>query len=210
MELILASGSPRRQELLKMLGIPFTVVVSETEEETGCSDPARVTEELSRRKAEAAAEQIEEGVVIGADTVVACQGTILGKPRDAAMATDMLSSLRGREHMVYTGVTVLVKKGPDRKTITFSEGTGVRIAPMTDREIADYIATGEPYDKAGGYGIQGTFGKFVEGIHGDYYNVVGLPLHRLYEALKTVRKDLQESGQEPAGRADPHGGLSCG
>ena len=127
---------------------------------------------------------LEEGIIIGADTVVSIDGKILGKPADTEEAREMIYKLQGKSHMVYTGVTVIAKSGDMVSASSFAEGTKVNVAPMTENEIEAYISTDEPYDKAGAYGIQGLFGKFIEGIKGDYFNVVGLPVHRLYEELK--------------------------
>lgn len=157
------------------------------------TDPAAVTEELSRQKAEAVAEELlsaSDGlsgdfwIVLGADTVVALDGKILGKPEDRADAVRMIHSLQGRSHEVYTGVTLISKDEKGVQRHTFSVGTKVTVAPMTDEEIEWYVDTGECMDKAGAYGIQGTFGCFIEGIEGDYSNVVGLPVHAVYQALK--------------------------
>ncbi len=186
MNLILASNSPRRRELMELLDIPFSVMASGAQEIVTGSDPAGVTEELSCQKARWVSERVKEGLIVGADTVVAVQGRILGKPRDREEAREMINSLQGREHMVYTGVTLLRKRGDETEIDTFSQGTRVRVMSMTGEEIEEYIATDEPYDKAGGYGIQGKFGKYIEGIRGDYYNVVGLPVNRLYRALKKM------------------------
>lgn len=170
---------------MELIGFPFEVKVSDAEEIISSSDPAEVTEELSRQKAEAVAAGLaaEEFVIIGADTVVALDNRILGKPGDRDEARAMIRSLQGRSHMVYTGVTLLTKDQQGMKHETFSEGTRVIVAAMTDEEIENYIATEEPYDKAGGYGIQGIFARFIEGIRGDYYNVMGLPVHQLYARL---------------------------
>ena len=186
-KIILASQSPRRRELMEMLGLPFEVMVSEAEEKITGTDPAAVTEELSARKAAAVAAEIQEGIVIGADTVVALQGRILGKPADRAGAEAMILSLQGQSHMVYTGVTLIRKRDGHTEARTFSEGTRVHVAAMSDSEIQAYLDTDEPYDKAGAYGIQGIFGKHIAGIEGDFYNVVGLPVHRLYQELKKLR-----------------------
>ena len=182
--MILASGSPRRKELLQMLEVPFEVLVSDTEEVITKNEPAEVTKELSYQKAMAVAGHVEEGIIIGADTVVSIDGKILGKPADTEEAREMIYKLQGKSHMVYTGVTVIAKSGDMVSASSFAEGTKVNVAPMTENEIEAYISTDEPYDKAGAYGIQGLFGKFIEGIKGDYFNVVGLPVHRLYEELK--------------------------
>lgn len=184
--MILASGSPRRKELLQMLEVPFEVLVSDTEEIITKNEPAEVTKELSYQKAMAVARQVEEGIVIGADTVVSIDGKILGKPADTEEAREMIHKLQGKSHMVYTGVTLIVKSDEMVSASSFAEGTKVNVAPMTEDEIEAYISTSEPYDKAGAYGIQGLFGKFIEGIEGDYFNVVGLPVHRLYEELKKI------------------------
>lgn len=182
--MILASGSPRRKELLQMLEVPFEVLVSDTEEVITKNEPAEVTKELSYQKAMAVAGQVEAGIIIGADTVVSIDGKILGKPADTKEAREMIHRLQGKSHMVYTGVTVIAKSGEMVSASSFAEGTKVNVASMTETEIEAYISTDEPYDKAGAYGIQGLFGKFIEGIEGDYFNVVGLPVHRLYEELK--------------------------
>ncbi len=183
---VLASQSPRRQELLGILGIPFEVIVSDTEEVITQTDPAKVTEELSAQKAGAVADQVEESIIIGADTVVSIEGRILGKPEDEEAAYEMINSLQGKSHMVYTGVTIIVKGKEIEHIHTFSEGTKVKVSKMSEKEIYEYIHTEEPYDKAGAYGIQGMFGKFIKGIEGDYYNVVGLPINHLYEELKKI------------------------
>ena len=193
-KIILASGSPRRRELLAMLGVPFIIKTSDAEEVMTGTDPSEVTEELSRQKAEAVVAdhmpcaETKGGsfIIIGADTVVSVDGRILGKPENREMAKEMISDLQGRSHMVYTGVTLLRIHDDEKEYVTFSEGTRVNVAPMSESEILSYIDTDEPYDKAGGYGIQGIFAKYIEGIEGDYFNVVGLPVHRLYEALKEM------------------------
>lgn len=190
MRIILASQSPRRRELLEMLGYPFEVKVSEAEEKITSTNPAQVTEELSCQKAETVAEMIQEGLVIGADTVVSQDNKILGKPMDRQDAREMIQILQGRNHKVYTGVTVIERKaGREVRRVTFSEETIVKVASMTSKEVEQYISLPEPYDKAGGYGIQGTFAKYIQGIEGDYFNVVGLPIHRLYKVLKELIVD---------------------
>lgn len=176
---------------MELIGFPFMVRVSDMEETITSHDPAAVTEELSWQKAHAVAADLsdeEEVIVIGADTVVAVGEEILGKPGDKDEARSMIRMIQGRDHMVYTGVTILVKSAVQRERCeTFSEGTGVIVAPMSEGEIEAYINTEEPYDKAGAYGIQGSFAKFIQGIRGDYYNVMGLPVHRLYDSLKNLR-----------------------
>lgn len=188
-QIILASQSPRRRELMELIGFPFSVRVSDGEETITSHDPAAVTEELSWQKAQAVAAELDDAqeiIVIGADTVVSVEGQILGKPASKDEARSMIRMLQGRDHMVYTGVTILGRSAVHGdRCETFSEGTRVTVAPMCDSEIESYISTEEPYDKAGAYGIQGTFARFIQGISGDYYNVMGLPVHRLYEQLKT-------------------------
>lgn len=185
MRIILASASPRRKELLTQLGVEFEVLISDVEEVITETEPNRVVEELSVQKAEAVFRRTEGDVmVIGADTVVAMDGNILGKPRSEEQAVEMLKRLQAREHCVYTGVTLYVRKGENETRNTFSEGTIVKFYPMTDGEIRRYVETGEPMDKAGAYGIQGLGARFVEKISGDYNNVVGLPISRLYQEIK--------------------------
>ncbi len=186
--IILASGSPRRRELLSMICHDFSVVVSDCEEIVSSAVPEEVTIELSRQKAQAVAAGRACAVVIGADTVVSIDGEILGKPRDREDACRMLRLLSGKTHQVSTGVT-LIQTGPDADAkweSSFCETTLVHVAPLSEREIVSYLDTDEPYDKAGAYGIQGVFGKYISGIEGDYNNVVGLPVHRLYEEWKKI------------------------
>ena len=187
LRLVLASKSPRRKELLQLLGLPFEVIVSEEEEIITSTNPAKVTEELACQKAAAVADLLDGGIVIGADTVVAADGKILGKPKDRAEARAMITMLQARSHMVYTGVC-LVDSADREHSLCFLTGTKVNVAPMTEEEVEEYIRTEEPYDKAGGYGIQGLFAKYIEGVEGDYFTVVGLPVHALYEALKVFAK----------------------
>ena len=182
MAVILASQSPRRRELLGRMGIDdFLVRPAQGEEvfEPGLS-PAELVEHLSRQKAaEVAAGASPEDLVIAADTVVSIDGRVLGKPHSQEEAFSMLSTLTGREHTVYTGVTDC----QGGVSITEHEATDVRFRPLTPEEIRSYIATGEPMDKAGAYGIQEYGSLLVEGIQGDYFNVVGLPICRLGRIL---------------------------
>ena len=181
-KIILASNSPRRRELLGQIGVTdFKVSAPNVDEsvEDGLS-PARIVEELSLRKARAAAKKAGPGdLIIAADTVVALDGAVLGKPRNEAGAFAMLSALSGREHHVYTGVTVL----QGERAVTEHEETAVAFRALSPGEIRGYIATGEPMDKAGAYGIQGLGALLVSGIRGDYCNVVGLPVFRLGRML---------------------------
>ena len=179
--IILASGSPRRKEILGELGVKFEVVVADTDESSSERDPQKFTEELARRKGLAVYQKLKsEGrdggaVIISADTVVCRDGVILGKPTDERDAADMIRSLAGREHTVISGVAVTV--GGVAKSA--SSVTRVRVGKISEEEIADYVASGEPMDKAGAYGIQGKFSLWVEGIDGCYFGVVGLPVNVL-------------------------------
>ena len=208
--LVLASASPRRRELLSQIGLEFTVMPSTKEENAKTTEAGALVQELSRQKAvdiweqlsggqgqnpDADQEQISEEtqepnlngkrqpelLVIGADTVVCCEGKILGKPHSREAAAEMLTALQGRSHEVYTGVTLYSQS----ETVTFFECTQVEFYPMTEVEISEYIDSKEPMDKAGAYGVQGLGARFVKGIRGDYNNVVGLPVGRLYQELKS-------------------------
>ena len=185
--IILASASPRRRELLERAGIPFTVFPGQGEEQITVSDPAEVVEELSEQKAREVFLETEGDIlVIGADTVVAVNGKILGKPKDQEEARQMLRSIQGGSHEVYTGVTLLDREEGQERQRTFHVMTKVVFYPMSEEEIQRYVDTKEPMDKAGAYGIQGKAGIFVREIHGDYNNVVGLPAARLYQELKEM------------------------
>ena len=208
--LVLASASPRRRELLSQIGLEFTVMPSTKEENAKTTEAGALVQELSHQKAVDIWEQLSGGqgqnpdtdqeqiseetqepnlngkrqpelLVIGADTVVYCEGKILGKPHSREAAAEMLTALQGRSHEVYTGVTLYSQS----ETVTFFECTQVEFYPMTEAEIFDYIDSKEPMDKAGAYGIQGLGARFVKGIRGDYNNVVGLPVGRLYQELKS-------------------------
>ena len=182
--IVLASASPRRKELLEQIGLEFEICPAKGEEVITAGSVDGAVLELSRQKAEEVAAGI---LVIGADTVVACDGNILGKPRDEADAAHMLSMLSGHTHSVYTGVTlVFIDKNGRTGETSFYEKTDVCMYPLDDAEIRRYIAGGEPMDKAGSYGIQGQAAAFVKEIHGDYNNVVGLPVGRLYQELKKL------------------------
>ena len=188
MNIILASNSPRRRELLGQMGIERFHIISPDVDETVAAglSPARIVEELSLRKAGA------EDLIIAADTVVALDGAVLGKPRGGDEAFAMLSALSGREHHVYTGVTVL--RGG--RAVTEHEETAVTFRPLEPGEIRGYIATGEPMDKAGAYGIQGLGALLVSGIRGDYCNVVGLPVFRLGRILARCGVDLLQGKEQ--------------
>ncbi len=182
---ILASGSPRRKELLSQAGFSYHVMVSDIEEVITETNPAKVVMSLSSQKASDVAEKCLDGIIIGADTVVAMEGVILGKPKDEKDAFLMLKRLSGTIHSVFTGVCIICKKEGqivDKKV--FYEETKVTMYPLEEEEILDYIASKEPMDKAGAYAIQGKAGIFIKEIKGDYYNVVGLPIGRLVQELK--------------------------
>ena len=184
--IILASKSPRRKELLGKIGLEFDIIPAKGEEVVTKNLPWEVVEELSVQKAKEIADmQTEECIVIGSDTIVAKGEKIMGKPKDEADAYQMLSEIAGDVHQVYTGVT-LIRTGKELKVITFAEKTDVHLYPMSDEEIYAYIATKDPMDKAGAYGIQGDFAIHVKGIEGDYYNVVGLPIGKVYQELKQL------------------------
>ncbi|PEP62854.1 MULTISPECIES: Maf family protein [Bacillus] len=189
-KLILASGSPRRKELLELAGVPFEIVVSEIEETIGAySSPADIVMSLALQKASAVVENHEDSVVLGADTIVTYESRILGKPKDEAEAKEILQLLSGKTHEVYTGVALISKE----KTVTFYERTEVTFWELTEEEIDAYIATKEPLDKAGSYGIQGKGSIFVQHIQGDYYSVVGLPIARLVRELKQFDNDASHA-----------------
>lgn len=190
MQLILASASPRRKALLSLFGISFTVRAADIDETIDPEKPpfdevARV----SRSKA-LAVSRGEEDIVIAADTIVVCQGKVLGKPHSEAEAASMLRLLSGRDHQVMTGCTILFG---DRAE-TFTEVTNLHFRPLSEKEIQKYVQSGEPMDKAGAYGIQGGAALFCEKLEGDYYNVMGLPVCRLYETLcRTVPEVMEDT-----------------
>ena len=186
MQLILASQSPRRKDLLGLFHIPFAVRVAdidETMDET--KPPFDEVARVSRLKAEAV-EREKDDVVIAADTIVVCEGKVLGKPRTEADAKEMLALLSGRDHQVMTGMTVL--RG--ETALTCTEVTDIHFRELSRREIDAYVASGEPMDKAGSYGIQGGAALFVDKLVGDYYNVMGLPVCRLWQLLAQIAPEL--------------------
>ena len=189
MKLILASASPRRKELLAKTGLSFDIIPARGEEKITKKIPAEVVMELSQQKAgEIAAQQTEDCIIIGADTIVAKGDTIMGKPTDEAAAYRMLESISDDCHQVYTGVTI-IRTGEYPASITFAEKTDVYLYPISEQDLHAYIASGDPMDKAGAYGIQGDFAGHVKGIDGDYYNAVGLPIGRVYQELKKLMKN---------------------
>lgn len=186
MNLILASQSPRRKELLSLFGIPFTVRVADIDETMDFSRPAfDEVARVSRCKA-LAIPRGPEDVVVAADTIVVVEGRVLGKPRDAGEARQMLQMLSGRDHQVMTGVTVLC----GHREAVFTEVTDLHFRPLTQSEICRYVESGEPMDKAGAYGIQGGAALFCEKMTGDYYNVMGLPVCRLGQVLKELAPQI--------------------
>ena len=188
MQLILASQSPRRKELLGLFHIPFTVRVADIDETMDSGkDPYDEVARVSRLKALAVPRNAGD-VVVAADTIVVCEGKVLGKPHTEAEAVQMLSLLSGRDHQVMTGMTVLA--GDLLQSIT--EVTDLHFRPLSQKEIAAYVASGEPMDKAGAYGIQGGAALFCEKMVGDYYNVMGLPVCRLWQILKNTAPQLME------------------
>ncbi len=204
-QIILASASPRRKALLEQIGMEFEICPAKGEEVITESRPDAVVSELSRQKAEEVAAGVltyneqhpdlatqQDILVIGADTVVAYGDEILGKPKDEEDAGRMLTLLQGNTHSVYTGITlVFIDKSGRTGEYCFFEKTDVTMYPMDEDEINRYIATGEPMDKAGSYGIQGRCAIYIKQIEGDYNNVVGLPVARLYQELRRVGYDLK-------------------
>lgn len=183
-KIVLASASPRRRELLSQIGIPFEVVPGDIDEENTelSGTPGQKAEQLAHMKAANVAARLESGLVLGADTIVVCDDEIFGKPADEEDARRMLMKLGGREHQVITGIALV--DASSGKARTAHEITTVRFSELTGREIDVYIASGEPFDKAGAYAIQGRAAIFVESLDGCYSNVVGLPLRRLYCLLR--------------------------
>jgi septum formation protein len=182
--LVLASSSPRRKMLLEQIGLQFEIIPSNIEENFGDSlPPEQVAEQLALLKAQAVADALRDRLILGADTIVVDDRGILGKPKDAAEAYQMLSRLSGNVHRVITGLALIATQSPS-KIVVRHEITSVKFTALTDQEILWYIQTGEPLDKAGAYAIQGKGARLIEWIHGCYNNVVGLPLFLLVNMLK--------------------------
>lgn len=189
--IILASASPRRKELLEQAGFLFSIMPSNAEEKMIEEEPNLIAENLAFQKANDIYQQLKKEnkndfIVIGADTIVHYNGDILGKPEDEQEAFDMLSMLSDRTHQVYTGVCIIYRGKGSKQVEIFSERTDVTFYPLAAFEIKDYIGTGDPLDKAGAYGIQGPFAIHVREINGDYNNVVGLPIAKLYQTMKSM------------------------
>ncbi len=191
--IILASASPRRKEILEQIGLSFDVVPSTSEEIITKSIPRDVVEELAEQKAYEVFNEVDKPcIVIGADTIVVLDETIMGKPKDEKDAYNMLDRLQGNTHTVYTGVCVYIRENEDVKKVLFSEATEVTMYLMTSEQIYNYIDTKEPMDKAGAYGIQGKSAIYIKSISGEYNNVVGLPVARLYNELLIHGVDLKK------------------
>lgn len=191
MKIILASKSPRRKYLLELLNLQFEVQGSDIEETYSYSNPTDIVKYLASIKATDVAQHHNDAIIIGADTIVTLNGEILEKPLDQTHAFEMLKTLSDNTHEVYTGVSIIKKKDAKLEEYVFYEQTKVTFAPLEDEEIHKYIATGSPMDKAGAYGIQDDWGAvFVKRIEGDYYNVVGLPLHSFYQHIKSIEPSL--------------------
>lgn len=193
-KVILASASPRRRELLAQIGMDFKVIISKADENISEPAPEQLVMKLSDIKAMAVYEEHgiedEATIILGADTVVVFDGKVLGKPKDTQQAKEMLSMLSDNTHQVFTGVTILYKKQGELKSETFYDKTTVYTYPISDKEIDQYIMTGEPMDKAGSYGIQGIGAKFIKKIDGDYNNVVGLPVSKIYQKIKEIENEV--------------------
>ena len=191
-QIILASSSPRRRELLEKAGVHFQVMPSQEEEHIEKKEPAQIVENLSWQKAASVASKTgQDVIVIGSDTLVAYEGRVLGKPRDEEEAVETLKLLQGNTHQVYTGVTVIVRDKEEEITKTFSRRTVVTFYPVDEKEIRAYVATGDPMDKAGSYDIRGDFSVYIKEIYGDYNNVVGLPVSMLFWEMKQLGIDLR-------------------
>ncbi len=187
-QIILASASPRRAEIMKQVGFDFRVIPSRIEENFFQSDPLKTATELAFQKAAEVAERFPDHIVIGADTVVYLDDRTLGKPRNETDAAEMLRFLSGKTHQVYTGFAILHRE--KNKRITDVETTHVTFRKLLQEEIDNYIASGAPLDKAGAYGIQDEGAVFVERIDGDFYNVAGLPVTKIYMALQKSFQNL--------------------
>lgn len=185
---ILGSGSPRRKELLEQIGLEFEVITSDCEEQITCTEPSELVQRLAQTKAQAVFDKLpsDEVLVIGADTIVASDGKILGKPSSAEEAVSMIRHLQSNTHQVYTGVCFIWEEQGRVKTHSFYEMTEVEVLPMTEEEIRYYVGLDTCMDKAGAYGIQNEFACYVKGIRGDYNNVVGLPAGRVYQELQRL------------------------
>lgn len=196
-KIILASNSPRRKEILEQVGISFEIIPSTSDEVSDKTDPIELVEDISAMKAEEVANIVEgPAIIIGADTVVVHDGVVLGKPKDEAQAKKMIHSLQNGSHEVFTGVTVILKditignEVISYKKLSFADVSKVIVLPMNQAQIDAYVATKEPMDKAGAYAIQGKFAVYIKEIIGDYYNIMGLPISKIYDTLLSEGIDL--------------------
>lgn len=189
MHIILASASPRRADLLQQAGFQFEIIPSKAQEIITESIPQKIVEEIAFSKANEVYKRIkkdetrQDAIVIGADTIVFFNQKVLGKPKNEQEAYSMLKMLSNQTHQVYTGVAIIRRQGGEKQTLLLYDKTDVTFYPLSDHEIKEYIETKDPLDKAGSYGIQGPFAIHIKKIHGDYNNVVGLPIAMLYHAL---------------------------
>ena len=196
-QIVLASESPRRKEIMETMGIPFMAMASNVEEVVSETEPEAMVKALADLKAKDIADkiekkQMEDVIVIGADTMVFFHGTAMGKPKDEEDAKRMIQLLSGEEHQVYTGVSIIIKDNQkEERKYSFAVCTKVIVQPLNQKQIDDYVATKEPMDKAGAYGIQGGFGIHIKEINGDYYNVVGFPISKIYEVLLNHGIDIK-------------------
>jgi septum formation protein len=199
-KVILASGSPRRKEIMDIMGIKYEVISSDVKEEVHETEPAAMVKALAILKSNAGADIInkekqkdQEYIIIGADTMVFYEENALGKPKDVEDAVRMISMLSGNTHEVYTGVgIVILHYDGTREELSTAVSTKVSVQDMTMAQIREYVATGEPMDKAGAYAIQGQFGIYIKEIQGDYYNVVGFPIAKIYSMLLKKGIDLKK------------------
>lgn len=190
--IILASGSPRRKEIFEQVGINFEIITSDKEENMDKDNPEELVKDLSKMKALDVAQKVDGPcIIVGADTVVAKDNLILGKPKNKEEATEMIRLLQNDSHEVYTGVYVLIKENSHEiQELSFAVSSKVKVASMNQTQIDDYVKTNEPMDKAGAYAIQGKFAPYIVGIEGDYYNIVGFPISRLYQELYAIGINL--------------------
>ncbi|MDF2538765.1 MAG: hypothetical protein K0S76_1786 [Herbinix sp.] len=198
--IILASESPRRKEIMELMGISYEVMASNVKEEVAETEPAAMVQALAALKTENIVARLiqsnkeeEDNIIIGADTMVFYREHALGKPKNKEDAIRMLSMLSNNTHEVYTGVNIIIRKqNGERRVLTFAVCTKVTVQSMTIEQIKDYVDSGEPMDKAGAYAIQGKFGIYIKEINGDYYNVVGFPIAKIYESLYECGIDIKK------------------
>ena len=195
--IVLASASPRRKELLLQIGIRPEIQVSQVEEQVTSRVPSQVVMELASQKAwDVAVTRSAGTLVIGSDTVVAVDGRILGKPKSHEEAYEMVRSLAGRSHQVYTGVCMVLRTGAgeEDRALTFFDETEVEVYPMTEEELRNYSQSEEPMDKAGAYAVQGLFARYIKGLKGSYANVMGLPVSLVYQGIRQLTEPETKAG----------------